>query len=169
MTQTDGTLTSRMMGAAMLSVDLYEEVEADETATAQAAIVVAIAAVCMAVGTWNGGLFYAAWVALIELGSWVVWAGLTYVIGEKVFDGVATWGALLRTLGFAKAAGVLYLLAVVPVVGGIVSIVVAVWVSIASFIAIRQALDISNGKTVLTWLVGAAFYNLLQNFPFFPF
>jgi len=64
---------------------------------------------------------------------------------------------------------VLYLLAVVPVFGAIVTIVVAVWVSVASFIAIRQALDISNGKTVLTWLVGAAFYNLLQNFPIFQF
>ncbi|MGY8779004.1 MAG: YIP1 family protein [Longimicrobiales bacterium] len=169
MTQTDGTLTSRMIGAAMLRVDVYEEVEADSTATGQAAIVVALAAVCMAVGASDGGLFYAAWLAVMELGSWLVWAGLTYVIGEKVFDGKATWGELLRTLGFAKAAGVLYLLAVVPVLGGIVTIVVAVWVSVASFIAIRQALDISNGKTVLTWLVGAAFYNLLQNFPIFPF
>jgi hypothetical protein len=169
MTQTDGTLTSRMIGAAMLRVDVYEEVEADATATGQAAMVVALAAVCMAAGASNGGLFYAAWLAVMELGSWLVWAGLTYVIGEKVFDGKATWGELLRTLGFAKAAGVLYLLAVVPVLGGIVTIVVAVWVSVASFIAIRQALDISNGKTVLTWLVGAAFYNLLQNFPIFPF
>ncbi len=153
----------------MLRVDVYEEVEADATATGQAAIVVVLAAVCMAVGAWNGGLFSAAWLALMELGSWLVWAGLTYVIGEKVFDGKATWGELLRTLGFAKAAGVLYLLAVVPVLGAIVTIVVAVWVSVASFIAIRQALDISNGKTVLTWLVGAAFYNLLQTFPIFPF
>jgi hypothetical protein len=169
MTQQKGDLTSRMVGAALLRVDTYEEVEHDESATGQAAAVVVIASVCMAVGAWSGGPLFAAWVAVMELGSWAIWAGITFVVGEKVFDGEATWGELLRTLGFAKAPGVLYLLAVLPFFGGTATTVVAIWVSAASFIAIRQALDIGNGKTILTWLVGAAFYNLLQNFPFFPF
>ena len=46
MSQTKGDLTTRMMGAAMLSVYTYEEVEADQEATVQAAMVVAIAAMC---------------------------------------------------------------------------------------------------------------------------
>lgn len=169
MSATNGDLTTRMMGAAMLSVDTYEEVEADENATGQAALVVAIAALCMAMGSWGGGPLYAAWVAAIELGSWAIWAGIAYIVGDKVFSADATWGELLRTLGFAKAAGVLYLLAALPVMSGLVTTIVAIWVSIASFIGLRQALDLGNGKTLLTWLVGAAFYNVLQNFPFFPF
>lgn len=169
MSATKGDLTTRMMGAAMLSVDTYEEVEADQEATGQAALVVAIAALCMAMGSWGGGPIYAAWVAVIELGSWAIWAGIAYVVGDKVFGADATWGELLRTLGFAKAAGVLYLVAALPFMGGLVTTVVAIWVSIASFIGLRQALDLGNGKTLLTWLVGAVFYNVLQNFPFFPF
>jgi len=169
MAEQAGDLTTRMLGAALFKVDTYEEVEHDETATVQAATVVVLASLCMAVGAWQSGLVYAGWVAVIELGSWAVWAGITYVVGEKVFDGKATWGELLRTLGFAKAPGVLYLFAVLPGMGGVVTTIVALWVSAASFVAIRQALDIGNGKTILTWLVGAAFYNILQNFPFFPF
>ena len=126
MSQTKGDLTTRMMGAAMLSVDTYEEVEADQEATVQAAMVVAIAAMCMAVGSWGGGPLYAAWVAFIELGSWAVWAGIAFLVGDKVFGADATWGELLRTLGFAKAAGVLYLLGAFPFMGGVVTTIVAI-------------------------------------------
>lgn len=41
MTARDTSLTRRMMGAAFLDIDTYEEVEHDETATVQAAGVVA--------------------------------------------------------------------------------------------------------------------------------
>lgn len=169
MAETGGDIGARMIGAALLSVDTYEEVEADQNATMQAAAVVALAAACMAIGSWGGGLGHAVWVAFIELGSWAVVAGIAFVVGDKVFDGEATWGELLRTLGFAKSAGVLYLLGVVPLFGALVTIPVAIWVMVASFIALRQALDISNGKTILTWLLTALFYGVLKSFPFFPF
>ncbi len=42
-----------MIGAAMLDVSVYEEVEHDQTATTQAAIVVGIVAVCGAIGSWG--------------------------------------------------------------------------------------------------------------------
>lgn len=169
MAETGGDIGARMIGAALLNVDTFEEVEADQSATIQAAGVVALAAACMAIGSWGGGLGYAAWVAFLELGSWAVWAGIAFIVGDKVFGADATWGELLRTLGFAKAAGVLYLLGVVPLLGGPATVVVGIWVAVASFIGLRQALDISNGKTALTWLVGALFYGVLKSFPFFPF
>jgi hypothetical protein len=42
----------------------------------------------------------------------------------------------------------------VPVLGGILALVVAIWTLVASFIATRQALDIDNTKTVFTILLG---------------
>lgn len=164
MAETTGDLGSRMIGAALLKVDTYEEVEHDQTATAQAAAVVAIVAACQAIGALDGGLMVAAWMAVTELGSWVLWAGITYLIGERIFQGEATWGELLRTLGFAKAPGVLYLFGVVPLLGTPVSAVVGVWMLVTAFIAIRQALDIGNGKTFLTVLVGGGVYAFLQLF-----
>src|SRR5690606_22105893 len=49
------SLTERMKGAALLKVDVYEEVEADPTATQQAAIVVGIAALAAAIGGAGAG------------------------------------------------------------------------------------------------------------------
>ncbi len=164
MAETTGDLGSRMIGAALLNVDTYEEVEHDQNATMQAAAVVAIVAACQAIGALDGGLLVAAWMAVTELGSWVLWAGITYLIGERIFQGEATWGELLRTLGFAKAPGVLYLLGVVPLLGTPVGAVVGIWMLVTAFVAVRQALDIGNGKTFLTVLVGGGVYAVLQLF-----
>lgn len=166
---THGDLKTRMMGAAMLSIDTFEEVEADTDATAQAATVVVMVALCQAIGSWTLGPFAAGWAAMVAFGSWLVWAGITYLVGEKVFKGEATWGEVLRTLGFAQAPGVLYLLGVVPLFGGIATLVVSLWIVVAGFIAIRQALDIGNGQTLLTVLIGGGVYAVLQNLPLYPF
>jgi hypothetical protein len=83
--------------------------------------------------------------------GWPVWAGVTYIIGDKILGGTATWGELLRTLGFAQTPGIL---AVVPFVGVLVRIVVGIWILVAGVIAIRQALDFSTGKAIATALIG---------------
>jgi hypothetical protein len=149
-----GSLVDRMMGAAFLNLATYEEVEHDETATGQAAAVVAMVAVATAIGGWNFGISAVVGGAVSALVKWLMWAGITYLVGTMLFGGTATWGELLRTLGFAQAPGILAVLAIIPVLGWFVLLGVSVWVAVAAFIAIRQALDISNGKTFLTVLVG---------------
>jgi hypothetical protein len=86
--------------------------------------------------------------------GWLAWAGITYLIGDKVFGGTATWGELLRTLGFAQSPGVLYILGFVPVLGVLLRFVVGIWILVAGVIAIRQALDFSTGKAIATALLG---------------
>jgi hypothetical protein len=99
----------------------------------------------------------------------LVWAGITYLVGEKIFQGKATWGEVLRTLGFAQAPGILFLLDIIPGIGWLASVAASLWILVAGFIAIRQALDIGNLKTFLTILVGGGVYMFLQMLPFFPF
>lgn len=164
MAKTDGSIGARMMGAAALNIDTYEEVEHDQEATAQAAMVVLLVALCQAIGAWELGPIGAGRIALIELATWFTWAGVTFVVGEKIFQGEATWGELLRTLGFAKAPGVLYVFGIVPLLGWSVSAVVGIWMLVTAFVAIRQALDIGNGKTFLTVLVGGGVYSVLTLF-----
>lgn len=84
----------------------------------------------------------------------MLWAGITYLIGAKLFGGTATWGELLRTIGFAQTPGVLRVLGIIPVLGGIIRFGIAMWVLIAGIIAIRQALDVSTGKAILTAVLG---------------
>lgn len=148
------SITDRMKGAALLDVATYEEVEADSTATAQAAGVVAIVAVCSAIGSLGSGGagFVGALVGAFV--GWLIWSGVTYLIGDKLLGGTATWGELLRTIGFAQAPGVFLVLAVIPLLGWLVAAAVGIWLLVTGILAIRQALDFGTGKAVLTAVLG---------------
>jgi hypothetical protein len=149
------TLTERMIGAAKLQPEIYEEVEHDTTATGQAAVVVGLVAVASAIGTiWQDDAAGPIGALIGAFVGWLVWAGITYLIGDKLLGGTATWGELLRTLGFAQAPGVLNIVGIIPFFGGIVRFFVGIWILIAGVIAIRQALDFSTGKAILTVILG---------------
>jgi len=148
------SLVERMIAAAKLDAQLYEEVEADADATSQAALVVGLAAVASAIGGAGGGAtgFFGGLIAAFV--GWLLWSGVTYLIGDKLLGGTATWGELLRTIGFAQSPGVFYVLAIIPVLGGLVRLAVLVWLLVAGIVAIRQALDFSTGKAIVTALLG---------------
>lgn len=154
------SMWDRMKGAAMLDVATYEEVEHNADLTTQAAIVVLIAAVARGIGGFNQGENGIIVGVVAALFSWLVWAGITYLIGDKLLKGTATWGELLRTLGYAQAPAVLLILGIVPVLGGIVGAIVGIWLLVTGIVAIRQALDFDTGKAILTaflgWLVAVA-------------
>jgi hypothetical protein len=144
----------RMVGAALLKVDTYEEVEADRSATKQAVAVVVIVAVARAIGTAERGAAGIVTTVLAAIVGWLLWAGITYLIGDKILGGTATWGELLRTIGFAQTPGVLLLLGFIPVFGGVLALAVGIWVLIAGIVAIRQALDFGTGKAIVTAVLG---------------
>lgn len=146
---------ARAKGAALLDVMTYEEVEADLTATGQAAAVVVIAAVASAIGSSGDGTAGMVGGSVGALLGWLLWAGITFLVGTKIFNGTATWGELLRTLGFAQAPKILLVFAVFPM-SGLLEWGIGIWVLVAGVIAIRQALDFDTGKALLTALVGWA-------------
>jgi len=154
------SIFDRMKGAAMLDIATYEEVEHDESLTTQAAIVVLIAALARGVGGFGNGENGIIVGVVAALFSWLVWAGITYLIGDKLLKGTATWGELLRTLGYAQAPAVLFIFGFLPVLGGFVGAVVGIWLLVTGIVAIRQALDVDTGKAILTaflgWLVAVA-------------
>ncbi len=148
-----GSLLERMKGAALLDIPTYEEVEADRAATAQAALVVGLVAVATAVAQARAGVSGAVAGAVSTYLAWAIWSGITYLIGTWL-GGTATWGELLRTLGFAQTPGILLVLGIVPVLGGLAVLIAVVWMLIAGIIGIRQALDFSTGRAVLTAVLG---------------
>jgi hypothetical protein len=147
-------IVDRMIGAARLDVDTFEEVESDYNATGQAALVVTMVAIASAIGGLNQGGRGIIGGVLVAVVGWLLWSAITYVIGDKVFGGTATWGELLRTLGFAQAPGVLLVLGIIPGLGGLIGMVVGIWMLVAGIIAIRQALDFTTGRAILTALLG---------------
>lgn len=147
------SITDRMRGAAMLDVATYEAIEADRTATGQALVVVIIVAICQGIGNLNRGSSGIIFGVIGAILGWLLWSGVTMIVGTKLFGGTADWGELLRTLGFAQTPGVLALIGLIPVLGVLALFIVGIWQLVAGVIAIRQALDFSTGKAILTALI----------------
>lgn len=151
---TSHTFTERIVGAARVDPVIYNEVEHDTSATGQAAMVVAFVAVCSAIGNLGGGGPGMVGAVVSALTGWLLWSGVTYLIGDKLLGGTATWGELLRAVGFAHAPGFFLILAVVPFFGWLVRFVVGIWMLVCGIVAIREALDVSTAKAIITAILG---------------
>jgi len=158
------SIQERMIRAAKLDVDLYEEVEADQTAMGQAMTVVVLAGVAAGIGNLaQGGLQGLVAGTLAALLGWYVWAFLVYWIGTRLLPEPQTradHGELLRTVGFSSAPGVIRVLGVIPGFANIVFSIAGVWMLVAMVVAVRQALDYKStwravGVCLIGWLVQA--------------
>jgi hypothetical protein len=149
----------RVRRAMKLEAALYEEVETDRGATAQALGVVILSGIAAGIGSSGRGL--AGGIILLTITNflaWVGWAWITYVIGTKVLPGARTeadvW-QLLRTVGFSSAPGVIQILGVIPILAEVVFFVAWGWMLVAMVIAVRQALDYeSTARAVGVCLIG---------------
>ncbi len=156
------SFTERMMGAARCDVATYEEVEHDEGALGQAMGVVALSSVAAGIGSLgSGGVGMLVGSTIGALLGWGVWALIAYVVGTKLLPEPTTQadlGQVLRTTGFAAAPGVLRVFGVIPLLGWIVTFVVAIWMLVTMVVAVRQALDYTTtmravGVVVVGWVV----------------
>jgi hypothetical protein len=160
-----------MIRAAKLDVELYEEVEADTSANGQALLAVIIASGASGMGTGIAGVrvegdaMWFLWGLLLGLGTsivgWLIWSALAYWLGTTVFRGPetsATYGELVRTIGFSNSPRVLGFFSFIPFLGGLIAFAVSVWALVAGVIAVRQALDFSTGRAIATCVVGWLIY-----------
>ena len=160
----------RMLGAAFLRSETYEEVEKDRGATLQALLVVIIVSIATVVGevlAWADTasdvisvLGSSVIIGMVRgVVSWVLWALFTWMIGTTILRGWETeadWGQLARGTGFAQTPGVLNVLSAIPAF----SLVAFFWTFAAMVVAVRQSLDYDS-----TWR--AFFVILLAAIPVF--
>lgn len=158
-------MLSRMLGAALLRSETFEEVERDGGATIQALLVVIVVTVAGIVGAILSTVEDVDVARSLVLGiiggvaSWAIWALITWLVGTKLLKTQATeadWGQLARTTGFAQTPRILNVLSFIPVVGAIILLVTFIWSFVAMMIAVRQALDYTS-----TW---RAFFVILIAF-----
>ena len=166
-------LKDRMIRAAKLDVDLYEEVEADQGALGQAMVVVVLSSAAAGIGSFGqGGLGGMLIGTIAAIAGWYIWAYLTYFIGTRLLPEPQTkadHGELLRTIGFSSAPGLIRVLGIIPWLTEIVFYIASIWMLVAMVIAVRQALDYEStwravGVCVIGWIVQAAFLMFLFNF-----
>jgi len=161
---------NRIVRAAKLDINLYEEVEADKGAMGQAMGVVVFSSIAAGIGSIGTigvkGIIIGAITALI---AWYVWAYMTYFIGAKILPEPQTkadHGELLRTIGFSSAPGLIRVLAIIPGISGIIFTVASIWMLTAMVIAVRQALDYQStlravGVCIIGWVIQAIILMIL--------
>jgi len=152
----------RIVRAAKLDINLYEEVEADKGAMGQAMGVVVLSSIAAGIGSIGTiglkGIIIGAITALI---AWYIWAYMTYFIGAKILPEPQTkadHGELLRTIGFSSSPGLIRVLAIIPGISGIIFAIASIWMLIAMVIAVRQALDYQStlravGVCMIGWVI----------------
>jgi mono/diheme cytochrome c family protein len=161
----------RTIGAAMLDTRTYEEVEADQTATPQALLVILLASLAAGIGAsgWRSDvanvLTMSAFAATMALLAWVCWALVTFEIGSRLLPESQTRtdvGELLRTLGFSAAPGLFLVFGAFPGLTTPVFALTSVWMLAAMVLALRQALDYTSVLRALAvcslgWLLALGF------------
>lgn len=154
-TQSD-TFANRIVGVLRLVSKVYRDIAADGSATTQAAIVVAVAAIAGAIGGIRNGGEGVVGGLLTAIISWVIFAGVGWFVGTRLMGAPeATGGArrLLRTTGFAQAPSVLGVFGAIPILGWILAIVGGIWVLVTQVLAIREGLQVSTSKAIITAIV----------------
>lgn len=158
------SFVDRIIRAAKLDVNLYEEVEADKSALGQAMGVVVLSSIAVGLGSivkaGISGILIGTILAFI---GWLIWSYLTYIIGTKLLpepETKADYGELLRTIGFSSSPGLIRVLGIIPVLGGTVFLVAGIWMLVAMIIAVRQALDYQStlravGVCIIGWIIQA--------------
>ncbi len=154
-----GSFRDRLLGAVLLDEDVYEDLKHEPEAARQAVLVVVLGALSAGIGALPGGAtgFVIAFVAAL-LG----WAAYAYAANWaatrwfKVEDKPTNRGILVRMLGFASAPRLLLVLGAIPLLGGLLSIMVFVWILGTTVIALRQGLELDLGRSLGTALAAWA-------------
>jgi hypothetical protein len=156
----------RLLGAALLDADTYEDVEADRSANVQAFLVVLLSAIAAGIASIdnNGvsGIFVIAPAALL---GWWLWAYLTYMIGTRLLprpETEADHGELLRTIGFSSSPGILMVFGAYPPAAPILFLICGTWMLVAMVVGVRQALDYAGrgatGRAIAVCALGFPIY-----------
>jgi hypothetical protein len=159
------TLTNRLVGVLKLDAPAYEDIESDPRANTQALTIVILASLAAGLGAGLtlgfGGLVR---VTIGALAGWVMWAGVTYLLGTRVWPEAQTrtdMGELLRVIGFSYAPHFFSIFGVLPGVGVLIRIAVNLWLLATTVVAVRQALDYRSTfrafrVVVVGWLIFVA-------------
>jgi hypothetical protein len=123
----------RALGAMVLDGGSYEELESNRRTTAQAAIVILLSSLAIAIGA--GGPSGLRWTTLvgstmIAIVVWMSWAMLTFQIGTRVLP-----------TGFSAAPGLLQVSAIIPEMATPVRWISVLWMFAAMVVAVQHALD----------------------------
>ena len=153
-------LSGRMIGAMQADVKTFTEIEGDPTAMGQAITVIVIAGVASLIGNvFRNGVILGVFGLVAALAGYALFSLLVFLIGTKMMPEPATkadFNETFRVVGFAASPGVFNVLAIIPLIGPLIGLLVGIWSLVIAVIAVREVLDYSNtGRAIIVCLVAA--------------
>ena len=96
---------------------------------------------------------------ILTLIGYALWSLVIVLVGTKVMPEPTTkadFNEAFRVIGFTAAPGVFNVLAIIPFLGPLISLVVSIWMLVIGVIAVREVLDYSNtGRAIIVVLIAA--------------
>jgi hypothetical protein len=151
-------LTGRMIGAMQADVKTLTEIEADPNAMGQAVTVIVIAGIASLIGNiFRGGIITGIVALIASIVGYALFSLFVFLIGTKLMPEPTTkadFNETFRVIGFAAAPGVFNVLAIIPFLGPLVSLLVGIWSLVIGVVAVREVLDYSNtGRAIIVALI----------------
>jgi hypothetical protein len=152
---------NRIYRSIKIDPEVFDEVQKDKNATISAAIVVVLSSLAAGVGATHLGAvnFYLA--PILSLITWFVWAYIVYFVGVKLFPDLKTktnHQALLRSIGFSSAPGMIRVLGFNEDLMTVTFIGSAFWMLACMVVAVKQSLNYKSlwkalGVVIIAWFV----------------
>ncbi len=147
------TIIDRMLGAALLEPEVYQEATLAPSIRTQAMLVVVATSIAAGIGSLDGGLSGLVAGTLMAFVGWIAFAIGAYWLAIKQFNVQRTYNnltATLRVLGLASAPRLFLALTFVPGIGFLLGLAVHSWVLIAAVFALKQALDMETRPAIIS-------------------
>ena len=149
----------RIVGAAQLDPRALAEIKADPYAFNQAIAVIALSALAAGIGGIGVGIVVGVVRGVL---TWLVWAGVIFLVGTKLLpegQTQANFSRFLRPMGFGAAPGIARILGIVPVFGPFLVFAATVWMIVAMVFATKTALSYTDiGRAAAVCGIGLIFY-----------
>ena len=108
----------------------------------------------MAIGNFINRLI-GIWIGVVTtLLGWVLWGGITFLMGSKFLGGGASYNEVLRVLGMGYAPGILFILVSLPAVGSAVWILSSLWILVAAVVGQRAIQEFDWLSSILSSFLG---------------
>jgi hypothetical protein len=146
-------MIKNVVSALLLDTAFYTDVSEDRSLMGQAVVVVGVANLSAGIGaafaTESAVLAGALLGVVTGYVGWLVWSGVAFLIGVRVFGGDSDYPEMLRVIGFAYAP---LAIGIIPWLG----FVGAAWALFAAVIAIRASMEFSTKRAIATTALGWA-------------
>ncbi|MEA3407655.1 MAG: YIP1 family protein [Chloroflexota bacterium] len=152
-------IVQRLLRIAKFDQTVWPEIEHDERADVEAAVVVLVSSFLSALGsgiaTRRGfiGPFILQFLSGILL-SWLLWSFVTMFVGTRLFDAETNFREMARMLGYANAPAALGILSAIRCLGLLIGLITLALSLVIGFLATREALDLETGETLITIVIG---------------